>query len=130
MTMNKKAKDNLKFNEKQIIRMEIASKYQMVKHIRGYAFFMLIVFVLGSLCAWWGFSSITERPLANISFSSHVTIAWVAVALAFIGLLSSSFLFYVLGNAGKHIVRLIDIYDEKYPETRYQLDQEETESAD
>jgi len=119
--MNKRLKGDLRIDEQKVIQMSITTKYQMMKYIQGYTFFMIIIFVLGAVCAWWGFSSITERPLVNVSVSAHTTIAWVAVGVATIGFLTCVFLFYVLVNTKKHIIKLTEMYKNEYPDANHPI---------
>jgi len=120
--MNKKVPKGTKVNEKTLRKAEIDSRFQLIKSLRGYAFFMVVVFILGSICAWWGFTRIDKKPLPTISVTTHMIVAWVSVAVAAIGFITLTFLFYVLLNAKKHTKRQLDAYNQEYPDEKYSID--------
>ena len=100
--------------------MEIAAKYQMTKNIRSYMFFTLGLLGLSILVIWWAKSGQADRFLGEISVNSRETIFWSAVITATLSFLVSAFLFYIWGNAKKHVLKLIELYDKKFPNAKFQ----------
>lgn len=105
--------------EKHNRRMEIATKYQMTKNIRSYMIFMFVLFVIGAVFAWWGFLNIQDPFIKNVSNQSREIIAWIGLVIGSLGLILTVFLFYVMNNARKYVLQLINIYDQKYPNSKY-----------
>ena len=108
--------------EKRLRRLEIAAKYQMTKNIRGYMMIALIIMVIASFFTWWGFSGFVDPILKDVAEQTRSIVAWIGIVVAILSLVVSCLMYFGYGNAKKHVLALIHLYNEQYPNSKYDGD--------
>ena len=118
--MNKqtRAKER-RVDKKYYRRLEIAAKYKMTKNIRSYMFITATLLLITIVLVLWSFAGLHDSFLSNIAENQRMTIGWISLVSGLVFVVLTLLLFSAFRNAKKHVSTLIENYDKKYPQAKY-----------